>query len=24
VGTRVVRIEDQQLITQGGTYVEDL
>lgn len=24
VGTRVVRIEDQKLITQGGTYVEDL
>ena len=24
VGTRVVRIEDHQLITQGGTYVEDL
>lgn len=24
VGTRVVRIEDQKLITTGGTYVEDL
>jgi aerobic carbon-monoxide dehydrogenase large subunit len=24
VGTRVVRIEDQKLITQGGTYVDDL
>ncbi|WP_027946703.1 xanthine dehydrogenase family protein molybdopterin-binding subunit [Amycolatopsis taiwanensis] len=24
LGTRVVRIEDQKLITQGGTYVEDL
>ncbi|MDQ0380603.1 xanthine dehydrogenase family protein molybdopterin-binding subunit [Amycolatopsis thermophila] len=24
VGTRVVRVEDHQLITQGGTYVEDL
>ncbi|GAB3575387.1 xanthine dehydrogenase family protein molybdopterin-binding subunit [Amycolatopsis endophytica] len=24
VGTRVVRIEDHQLITRGGTYVEDL
>jgi aerobic carbon-monoxide dehydrogenase large subunit len=24
VGTRVVRIEDQKLITTGGTYIEDL
>ncbi|GHF39368.1 carbon-monoxide dehydrogenase large subunit [Amycolatopsis bartoniae] len=24
VGTRVVRVEDQKLITTGGTYVEDL
>ncbi|GAB2966489.1 xanthine dehydrogenase family protein molybdopterin-binding subunit [Amycolatopsis acidiphila] len=24
VGTRVVRIEDQKLITKGGTYVEDV
>lgn len=24
VGTKVVRIEDQKLITQGGTYVDDL
>jgi carbon-monoxide dehydrogenase large subunit len=24
VGTRVVRIEDQKLITKGGTYVDDL
>ncbi|HKN51242.1 MAG TPA: xanthine dehydrogenase family protein molybdopterin-binding subunit, partial [Amycolatopsis sp.] len=24
VGTRVVRTEDQNLITEGGTYVDDL